>query len=85
MNTQKQTELNGTIARLFIQCLDADGNRGDFLATNSGRQVSPTFDNLTDFYTWIRKSNWKENSEAYVYTPNMASNLNPQASNYSKP
>jgi len=69
MNTQKQTENSGTIARLFIQCLDENGKRGDFLATNGGRQVSPTFDTLTEFYSWVHKSNWEENSEAYIYNP----------------
>jgi hypothetical protein len=62
-------ELTGTIAREFIQCADKNGRTGDFLATNAKRQVSPTFDNLGDLYTWANKNDWMPEGGARVYRP----------------
>lgn len=66
MNTK---ENSGTIAREFIQCADENGRIGDFLKTNSGRQVSPTFETLSELYTWTAENDWISEGGARVHRP----------------
>jgi hypothetical protein len=58
------------MARLAIQCVDADGQTGDFLYTGdlqTGQspkdgdrlgKVSPTFVDLVAFYEWANANGW---------------------------